>query len=264
MSFCSKCGSEIQERAKFCSKCGNPAKHLNPSIAAQPSKIQVKKPLGLTNKKALWLTLVVLLLLVLSYIIFLSPISFNSRNALSDNESTAMKNNIINKEAEKALNELPYNEQTTNKSEDDYDQMSSNLAELSKGEQFISEYNSVRMDLVAILKSHIAEANSTEAFDSICISAINSRQAILEEVNTLQDNSYNPDIYDDLINALNYSIEYCYLCIQAADAYDRNDDLTYEDKLKQAQICVSKIQPSIDAYKAVIDTEQHRISINGD
>lgn len=149
-------------------------------------------------------------------------------------------------------------QQTLNQNQKDDVQLQYNLAELSKGEQIANQYDTIRVNLIKMLNNLAAGQGSLYDFYNTCDSATAERQALLNEAQSLQINSYNPALHNELVNMLNYALEYCAVCRQGADAISQSDNYGLNEKLKQAQACSVKIQKSLDAYKAAINQERNR------
>ncbi len=136
------------------------------------------------------------------------------------------------------------------------------LAELAKGEQMADEYDEMRINMIRMLNELAAGQGSLDEFYSTCATSLSQRQALLSRAQTLKDRSYNPSIHNELINMLNYSIKYCNVCRQGADAVKRSDDGALDESLSQAQTNSERIQSSLDSYKANIEKERNRLNTN--
>ncbi len=137
-----------------------------------------------------------------------------------------------------------------------------NLEELAKGEQFANQYDSIRVNLIKMLNNTVAGQGSIDDFYITCDTALAERQALLQDVQLFRVYSYNPQIYNELVNMLNYSVEYCTVCRLGADAINQSDDYGFKDKAEQAQVLSEKIQKSVDAYRVVIEQERKRLKTN--
>ncbi|HWP95768.1 MAG TPA: serine/threonine protein kinase [Syntrophomonadaceae bacterium] len=156
-------------------------------------------------------------------------------------------------------NQSSKQDQTMNQNKNSKVIVQTNLEELNKGEQIANQYDSLRVNLIKMLNNLAAGQGSIDDFYNTCSSATTDRQALLSDAQSLRYHSNNPEIHKDLINMLNYSLEYCTVCRQGADAVKRSDDNGLNKALSQAQSLSEKIQASLDAYTDVIKQERNRL-----
>lgn len=153
---------------------------------------------------------------------------------------------------------LDDNESSMNKDENNAE-LQHNLAELSQGEQLASQYDTIRVNMIKMLNNLAAGQLTMQEFYAACDSAVAERQALRSQALLLRDDSYKPQLHNELINMLDYSLEYCSICRQGADALNQSDNNAFNQKLQEAQTCSVKIQSSLDNYTANIAQERKNL-----
>gem|GEM_PF-5417752 len=148
---------------------------------------------------------------------------------------------------------------TTDQIQTDYARKQSTLEELNKGEQLAAKYDEIRVNLIRMLTNLANGQGSVSEYYKTCSTATAERQALLNEARSLSNRSTNPAIHKELINMLNYSLEYCTLARQGGECVERDDNNGLDQKLNELQACSERIQSSLDSYKATIQQERSRL-----
>jgi serine/threonine protein kinase len=148
---------------------------------------------------------------------------------------------------------------TTDQIQTDYDRKQSTLEELNKGEQLAAKYDEIRVNLIRMLTNLANGQGSVSEYYKTCSTATAERQALLNEARSLSNRSTNPAIHKELINMLNYSLEYCTLARQGGECVERDNNNGLDQKLNELQACSERIQSSLDSYKATIQQERSRL-----
>ncbi|MEQ8174788.1 MAG: protein kinase [Syntrophomonadaceae bacterium] len=174
---------------------------------------------------------------------------------LPDNTSSASQSGSTSSQSQPGSS-MP----TANQTQNNYASKQSTLEELNKGEQLAAKYDEIRINLIKMLSNLANGQGSVSEFYNTCSTATAQRQALLNEARSLSSRSANPSIHTELLNMLNYSLEYCTLARQGAGCVERDDNSGLDQKLNELQACSERIQSSLDNYKARVQQERSRLN----